>query len=119
MPPILSYFIGDPTLTDGPYEFTQDLACGYDETITVSNLPAFATHRTASADFQIPATSDLSLIGVYLVNIKADICVPDDHTKATCTPWVVQYDFEIRMEPCQTTSFDPTPQLFDMDYIVR
>lgn len=117
--PTLTYFIGDTTLTDGFYEFTQDLACGYPETITVSNLPSFATHRSASADFQIPATSDLDLIGVYTVNIKAEICVPDDYTQGSCTPVVVQYDFEILVEPCIITSFDPTPELFDMIYSVR
>ena len=42
---LIEYFVSDPMLTDGPYAFAQNPACGYDETVTVSNLPAFATHN--------------------------------------------------------------------------
>ena len=56
------------------------MACGYTETITVSNLPPFAVHNQANADFTVPQTSDLSLIGIYTVTVQGAISVPDDET---------------------------------------
>ena len=70
---VINYNIGTPTMTDGPYEFQQTPMCGYTETVTLTNLPSFADHNTASADFTIPASSVLSLIGEYIVTIKSVI----------------------------------------------
>ena len=41
---MIQYFIGGSTLTEGNYAFTQQPACGYDESITVTGVPAFASH---------------------------------------------------------------------------
>ena len=76
----IDYNIGSPSLTDGFYEFEEDPACNYPEKVTVTNLPAFVTHNEASSDFTIPYTGDLSLLGEYVVTIRSEICVPDDHT---------------------------------------
>lgn len=94
---IIEYFIGASAITDGSYAFTQDQACGYPETVTVTNLPAWAVHNEANADFIVPFTDDLSRLGEYIVTINSQICVPDDYTKATCTPMEVEYDFPIRV----------------------
>ena len=41
---MIQYFIGGSTLTEGNYAFTQKPACGYDESITVTGVPAFVTY---------------------------------------------------------------------------
>ena len=114
----LTYFIGDPTYTDGPYAFQQDLACNYPETITVTNLPTLATHNTGSADFTVPSTTDLSLIGVYTVTIRGEIQVPTDYTKTVYDTIFVEYPFELRIEPCLINSFFSSPTAADMFYTV-
>ena len=50
----ITYSIGDPTLTDGPYIFTEDPVCNYPETVTLTDLPAWASHNTGTLDFTIP-----------------------------------------------------------------
>lgn len=50
----ITYNIGDPTLTDGPYEFSESPVCNYPEVVTVTGLPPFATHNEGTADFTIP-----------------------------------------------------------------
>ena len=47
------YSIGGPELTDGFYSFIEDPGCGYPFAYTVTNLPSFATHNTATQDFTI------------------------------------------------------------------
>ena len=101
----LSYFIRDVSLTDGPYAYEQIPACGYPETITVTNLPAFAQHNTATQDFTIPQTNDLTLIGQYTVTLRSEISVPTDYTKTSFNTLFVEYTFPIYMEPCQISSF--------------
>ena len=59
------------------------------------------------------------MIGVYPVTIKASICVPNDYTKISCTTWNVQYEFEIRMEPCKISSFTGSPIAGNMFYTVQ
>ena len=101
----ITYNIGALDLTDGLYVFDEDPVCGYPETVTVTNLPAWATHNEASADFTIPSNSDLSLIGAYTVTLRSEICTPDDYTGATCSVLFVEYDFTIFIEPCIITSY--------------
>ena len=59
----ITYNVGAPSLTDGHYVFEQSPFCNYPEIVTVTNLPAFATHNKDSADFTILETTDLNLIG--------------------------------------------------------
>jgi hypothetical protein len=72
------YVLGTPELTDGNYIFDELPFCGYLETVTLTNLPAFVTHNAGTSDFTVPLNGDLSLIGEYTVNIDSSICVPID-----------------------------------------
>ena len=102
------YNIGALEKTDGLYVFDEDPVCNYPETVTLTNLPVFVNHNEAQSDFTIPQTTDLSLLGEYIVNIKSEICVPDDHTQATCTPFEVDYDFKVVMQPCLVNTYTAT-----------
>ena len=105
----ISYRIGDPTLTDGPYIFTENPICNYPETVTLSNFPTWVTHNSATADFTIPMNGDLSLIGEYVVTIKSLILVPTDYTNSAFTTMAVEYPFSLFIEPCIITDFTTTP----------
>ena len=78
----------------------EDPVCNYPETVTVTNLPAFAVHNEPTSDFTIAQNNDLGLIGEYVVTLRSEISVPDDHTKTSFTPWVVEYNFLIQVEEC-------------------
>lgn len=77
----------------------------YPETLTVTNVPTFATHNLATADFTVNQFTDLSKLGEYLVHIKSQISVPKDYTKTTFTIMNVEYDFPIRVQPCLVTTY--------------
>ena len=81
----ITYYVGDPTLIAGHYAFEENPLCGYPKTVTVTDLPSFATHNRDSSDFTILATTDLNLIGDYKVIVKSQICVPDDYLSSSCT----------------------------------
>lgn len=81
----INHGIKESQKNDGVYSFGEDPICDYPETVTVTNLPAFATHNSGTADFTIDYVDDLSLVGEYIVTIRSEICVPDDYTGATCT----------------------------------
>lgn len=85
--------INQSSKTDGSYSFGETPACGYPETVTVTGLPSFVTHNEASSDFTLDQIDDLNLSGEYLVTIRSEICVPDDHTLATCTTMFDEYQF--------------------------
>ena len=92
-----------------PYTFDESPVCNYPETVTLTNLPTFVTHNApATADFSVPYTSDLSLIGSYPVTIRSEISVPNDYTKTTFKKMFVEYEFIVFMEPCLVTSYDAT-----------
>ena len=114
----IKYYINTATLTAGQYAFEQNPLCGYPETITVTGLPAFASHNAVPHDFTVPATSDLALIGVYPVTLRSEISVPNDYTKTSYTKHFVQYSFDLRMEPCQITSYKGSPVVSDLLYTV-
>jgi len=105
----ITYFVNDPTLIDGPYTFDENPVCNYPETVTFVNLPTWVTHNSATADFRISKTGDLSLIGEHVVTITSEILVPTDYTKTTLTPMSVTYDFSIFVEPCIVTQLITTP----------
>ena len=105
----LYYIIGASALTSSNYVFDEmPIFCGYPETVTLSNLPAFVTHNESSSDFTIPKTIDLALIGEYIVNIKSSISVPVDYSKSSFTNHNVSYDFKIYIEPCIVNSYSKT-----------
>ena len=92
-------------MTDGHYIFDEDPVCKYPETVTVTNLPAFATHNEPSSDFTIPQNNDLDLIGEYTVTLRSEIQVPDDYTQSTYTIKFVEYDFVIQVEECLVDNY--------------
>ena len=98
--------------------FDEDPVCNYPETVTVTNLPAFAIHDEPASNFVIPQNGDLGLIGEYSVTLKSEICVPDDYSQATCTTLFVEYDFVIQIEECIIASYDATQVIPTMTYII-
>ena len=99
----IEYDLGDAGFTFGSYEFTQYLACGYDEVITVTGLPSsgFIEHRTGSKDFSFTSTSNSNDVGLYQVSLIGEIQVPDDYTAGSATsPFTKTVDFEVRVNPC-------------------
>ena len=77
---VIVYNVNQETLTDGYYVFDETPVCNYPETVTVTNLPDFANHNESSSDFTIPQNNNLDLIGEYIVTLRSEIQVPDDHT---------------------------------------
>ena len=73
----VSYSLQDPEMTFGPYSFEQSPDCGYDETVTIGNLPTFVTHNLESKDFTIAQTSNTSLVGVFNIIIRSTFEQPD------------------------------------------
>lgn len=77
----ITYFLGTPDMKNvSPYLFTQNPDCGYAETVTLTNLPAYVTHDGTVKDFSVPENYDLSLIGQQTVVIRGEIQVPLDAT---------------------------------------
>ena len=92
----ISYNVGDSDLIAiGEYASGQSPNCEYPETITLTNLPSFMSHNDVDKNFDIPQTSDLSLVGSYVVTIRSEIQVPDDYTGTTFTTMFVEYDFTV------------------------
>ena len=100
----------------GFYTFDEDPICDYPETVTLTNLPTFVTHNLASSDFDLPQTSDLSLIGSYEVTIRSEITVPDDYTGNTATVLFQEYTFTVFMEPCIVNTYTATQEVADISY---
>ena len=101
----LFYNINQPTKTGAYYEFEQSPACGYPQTVTILDLPAFVTHNDASSEFTILKSSDGSLVGEYTVTIRSEVQVPDDYTKSTFTPVTGEFQFVIKVKSCIVTSY--------------
>ena len=72
------YAIGDPDVYSMPYLFTLAPDCFYIPTVTVSNLPVFSEHNTDTKIFKVPTTTNLALIGSYVVSISSTITFPID-----------------------------------------
>ena len=60
-------------MTDGTYAFEQSPFCDYTETISVTNLPSFATHNSGSKDFTVASTADKSFVGEHVVTIRSEL----------------------------------------------
>ena len=70
----ITYHIGAESLNNiGHYEFIEDPVCNNVATVQLTNLPSFIQHNEAQSDFTLPQTSDLSLIGKYVVTIRSEI----------------------------------------------
>lgn len=99
----LTYILDQPGFDFGSYAFEQVPDCGYDETITVSNLPdpPFVTHNTVGQLFTLTESSDLGVTGVYNIQIRSEFTQPllsggqDIITR--------QIDFTLTVSPCTVT----------------
>ena len=70
----LRYNVGAASLLNvGAYKFDESPVCNYPETVTLTSLPVFVTHKLPTSNFDIPKTIDLSLIGSYVVTIRSEI----------------------------------------------
>ena len=115
----ISYDLGATALINvSPYAFEQQPACGYAETVTLTNLPAFVTQNVAQADFTVPLNSDLSLIGQYPVTIRGEIQVPIDAKKSAYDTLFVEYDFLVTIEPCRITDYVGSVRVIELRYNV-
>lgn len=72
------YTVGQATAQSGNYGFVQDPACGYAETLTVTGVPAYATHNQGTKDFTVPQIFTNDGVGAYTVTVRNEIEVPDD-----------------------------------------
>ena len=79
-------------------------------------MPDFINHNEDTSDFDLPATSDLDLIGEYTVTIRSEIEVPDDPSGTTTTTMFVEYDFTIFVEPCIVNTYTATQEVADISY---
>ena len=51
-----------------------------------------------------------------MVTIRSEICVPDDHTLATCTTMFDEYQFSIIVGNCQVSSYFATTYVTELVY---
>ena len=84
--------------------------------MTLTNLPAFVTQNVPEADFTVPSTLDLSLIGQYTVTIRGEIQVPVDAKKSAYTTHAEEYDFLVTIEPCIITDYADTVRVIELRY---
>ena len=117
----INYNIGNKSLKNtGQYTFDESPVCNYPETVKLTNLPTFVTHNAPNtADFSVPFSSDLSLIGSYTVTIRSEINVPKDYTKNTFKNMFVEYEFKVFIQPCLVTSYDATKAITRIVYNVN
>ena len=105
--PTLAYTIGAGQLTSPQYSFAQVPACGYPFQIDVIDLPPFATQGTSANDFTVPFTEQLSLHGLYPVQVIYTVEHPTDHTKTDTVVVTSDFTFEIDMiDPCFNSMID-------------
>ena len=77
----ISYILGGPDLTLGPYSFVQSPACGYSEDVTVTGLPSFITHEAVNRQFILVATQDFNFLKSFNVVITSTIRILNDNSK--------------------------------------
>jgi len=86
------YNVGAAGLVNvGAYKFDESPVCNYPETVILTSLPVFVTHKLPTSNFDLPKTIDLSLIGSYVVTIRSEIQVPNDYTGTSFTTMFDQY----------------------------
>jgi hypothetical protein len=104
----ITYPITAATLTSPSYIFDESPVCNYPETVTVTDLPAFMTHNTASAKFTLPSTSNLALIGKYTFTVRSEINVPNDYTMTTTTVMFKEEIVTVYVVPCTVNTYTAT-----------
>ena len=81
--------------------------CGYAETLTVTDLPAFVTHNSSAKSFTVQ-TSDPLDKGSYIVSLGSRIKVPTDYSRSSFTEIsspVVTLEIKV-FDECGVTVFD-------------
>ena len=116
--PKIIYNVNQPDLTTGFYQFEENPVCNYPQTVTLTNLPAFAIHNEPTSDFTIAQNNDLGLIGAYTVRIRSEVEVPDDYTRSTFTTKFAEYDFIIEVEGCTVDSYTSDQVITTISYNV-
>jgi len=96
------YSIGDPDVFSSPYLYTLAPSCNLTPTLTVTNLPTLATHNTVTTNFKVSSTTNLALIGSYVVTMTSSITFMKDYLKNLNT-LTTSYTFTIYMTPCVIT----------------
>ena len=66
----------------------------------------------------MPAKSDVSLIGSYLINVKAELTIFDDYTKTASTTIENSFDFTVYLTPCQITDYVDTLRVIEIRYVL-
>jgi len=87
-------------------------------TLTVTNLPVFATHNTGTQDFTVLATTDLGLVGAYVVTMTSSVTFYDDFTMTTQTTLTASYTFTIFMTPCVIYTYTDTVTVGTLTYFI-
>ena len=78
----------------------------------MTGVPTFVQHDAVGRDFTILETLDISIVGVYPVEITTTIQVPDDYSKSTFTTHTIVQNFDIIVE-CVISSIDLINPLTD------
>ncbi len=113
---VIVYNVNQADLTAGFYSFDEDPVCNYPETVTVTDLPAFAVHNEPTSDFTIPQNNDLGLIGEYTVTLRSQIEVPTDYTQSAFASLFVEYEFVIQVEECVVSAYSKDQVLTTVSY---
>lgn len=101
--------------------FEQQPNCGYKETFTLINfdrVSSFMSHNEASQDFTVLESQDQRLIGEYTFTVKSEISVPTDHSKTAFTPFVIEFDILIIIDPCIVDSYFDTLTAQTIEYAI-
>ena len=96
------YSIGDPDVFSSPYLYTLAPSCNLTPTLTVTKLPTLATHNIVATNFKVSLTTDLALIGSYVVTMTSSLTFMKDYLKNLNT-LTTSYTYSMSMTPCVIT----------------
>jgi len=103
----ISYTLGDPSFTFGPYQFSQSPNCGYNETVSITGLPIgpYLTHNSVNRNFTIVKTSisDYAFLGVYNATIQSQFMQPNIFGGPTAVTKAII--FQLIVSPCTVSSY--------------
>ena len=101
----VSYTLGDPSFSFGPYQFSQSPNCGYNETVSITGLPigTYLTHNSVNRNFTIVKTSisDYAFLGVYNATIQSQFMQPNIFGGPTAV--TKEIIFQLIVSPCTVT----------------
>ena len=105
-PAVISYVLGDPSETFGPYGFAQDPPCGYPETVTIVNEPdePLFTHDEEQRTFMLNESIDDRFLGTYFIEITSQFL--QRNIDGTQTPVSRTLYVQLTVTPCIVQSYD-------------